>query len=111
MADEYETAAFGVYEGAQAVGDLVASLIDYVIAAGIGALVTFFTGGLGSLVAGAGTAAAVLKIADLVKDIIEMRGLVLVGIETTLGILATGTSAVAQFEDFALPGSYERTAH
>ena len=107
MSTEYQTAAFGVYEGAKTVGDLVATLIDYVIAAGIGALVTFFTGGLGSVFAGAGTTAAVLRIADLVKDIIELRGKVLVGIEGGLAIIATGTSALAQFEDFALPGAYQ----
>lgn len=107
MSTEYQTAAFGVYEGAKAVGDLVATLIDYVIAAGIGALVTFFTGGVGSLFAGAGTAAAVVRIADLVKDIIELRGKVLVGIEAGLAVIATGTSALAQFEDFALPGAYQ----
>lgn len=107
MSTEYQTAAFGVYEGAKAVGDLVSTLIDYVIAAGIGALVTFLTGGVGSLLAGAGTAAAVLRIADLVKEIIELRGQVLVGIEAGLAVIATGTSALAQFEDFALPGSYQ----
>lgn len=107
MSTEYQTAAFGVYEGAKAVGDLVSTLIDYVIAAGIGALVTFLTGGVGSLLTGAGTAAAVLRIADLVKEIIELRGQVLVGIEAGLAVIATGTSALARFEDFALPGSYQ----
>ncbi|UUZ60707.1 hypothetical protein [Nocardioides sp. B-3] len=107
MSTEYQTAAFGVYEGAKAAGDLVATLIDYVIAAGVGALVTFFTGGVGSLFAGAGTAAAVLRIADPVVEIIEIRGKVLVGIEAGLAIIATGTSALTQFEDYALPGGYQ----
>lgn len=110
MATEYDTAAFGVYEGAQAVGDFVSSVIDYVIVAGIGALITALTGGLGSLFAGAGTAAAIVRIGDLVLDIIEIRGYVLVGIETALGVIATSTSAVAQFEDFAMPGTYNNQA-
>lgn len=109
MAQEYKTAAFGVYEGAKAVGDLVATLIDLILVAGLGALATFLTGGLGSLVAGAGTTAAVLKIASTVKQVVEIRGQVLIGIEAVLAVIATGTSAVAQFEDFALPGAYDNS--
>jgi hypothetical protein len=109
MAEEYDTAALGVYEGAKAIGDSVSLLIDLLLAAGIGALATFLSGGLGSFLGGSVTGAALAKITGTVVKILDRRSQVLAGIEAVLAVIATGTSAVAQFEELALPGAYDNS--
>lgn len=111
IASQYESTAFGVEEMANAVGSLVESLADYAIAAGISlaaAAASSWTV-IGGILGGGAAAYSILKGAQTIKLILDLRAKVWVACEALMGLIAGSLSAIDGFQAVALPSAYNNT--
>ena len=111
IADQYARTALGIKELANVVGGLVESLADCAIVAGISlaaAGITSWTG-VGLAVGGAGAAAAILRGATLVKQLLELRAKVWNVAEAVVGLIAASLGAIHGFTSEKLPGAYNHS--
>ncbi len=111
IASQFDSTAFGVKEMATAVGGLVESLADYAIAAGISlaaAAATSWTV-VGGILGGGGAAYSVIKGAQVVKELLEIRAKVWLACEALMGLIAGSLSSIQGFTSTELPGAYNNS--
>ena len=111
IAQQYRGTAFGVKEMALAVGGLVESLVDYAIAAGISlaaAAASSWTV-VGGLAGGAAAGYSIVKGAQVIREILEIRAKVWLACEALMGLIAGSLSSIDGFAAVDLPGPYDHT--
>ena len=109
IAQQFESTAFGVKELASSVGNLVESLVDYAIMAGVelaAAAATSWTV-VGGVLGSAGAAYSIIRGALVVREILEIRATVWTACEAVLGLIAGSLSAIRGFSTVALPAAYD----
>lgn len=112
IAQQYRGTAFGVKEMALAVGGLVESLVDYAIAAGISlaaAAASSWTV-VGGLAGGAAAGYSIVRGAQVIRQILEIRAKVWLACEALMGLIAGSLSSIEGFSSVSLPGAYDHTA-
>lgn len=109
IARQYTGTAFGVKELASAVGSLVESLVDYAIAAGISLAAAAASSWtiVGGLAGGAAAGYSIVRGAQTIKLILEIRAKVWTACEALMGLIVGPLAAIDGFTSIELPGSYD----
>lgn len=106
---QYVGTAFGVKEMANAIGSLVESLVDYAIMAGVSlaaAAASSWTV-VGGIAGGAAAGYAIVKGAQTIKLILDLRAKVWTACEALMGLIAGSLAAIDGFTSVSLPGPYD----
>ncbi|MDR0945041.1 MAG: hypothetical protein LBM66_02605 [Bifidobacteriaceae bacterium] len=106
VASDYDQVCIGMWENAQAVKDLMSTLLDLMLAFGASLLVTGtnFWNPAGWISAGA-AGAMVIKIISTVSDILDIFGAAATLAETFIGDIASALGTYGGMENIKLPGS------
>ena len=106
---QYTGTAFGVKEMASAIGSLVESLIDYAIAAGISLAAAAASSWtiVGGIAGGAAAGYSIVKGAQTIKMILDIRAKVWTACEALMGLIVGPLAALDGFTSVSLPDAYD----
>ncbi len=106
---QFDTAAFGVQELANAAGSLVETLADWAIAAGISLAAAAASSWtiIGGIIGGGSAAYSIAKGVKTVAEIMEIRAKVWMVCEALMGLIAGPLSVIKGFSSVQLPLPYD----
>lgn len=106
---QFETAAFGVQELANAAGSLVETLADYAIMAGISLAAAAASSWtiIGGIIGGGSAAYAIARGVKTIAELMDIRAKVWMCCEALMGLIAGPLSVIKGFSSVQLPLPYD----